>query len=205
VLFRLGGRESPIRHAGSFRTMREARLRRDWVAGELAAMRAPDLGGLVAAEEQATRTLNDVLEKFIAAQVHVGPKSHAHYRNAGARLGALGLIAPEAIRPADVRAWIAAQPDISPNTVVKYLGVIRQVLDFADLERPNPARDPRVKVPRITEPAPEPPSFDQFLALREAIAPKYVPALDILERTGCASASCGRSPGATPTSASSAC
>ena len=182
VLFRLGGRESRIQHAGSFRTLREARLRRDWVAGALAAMRVPDLLGLEAQEP--TRTLNDVLDEFIAAQVHVGPSSHAHYRNAGARFGALGAMAPEAIRPADVRAWIAAQADISANTVVKYLGVIRQVLDFADLERPNPARDPRVKVPRIPEPAPEPPSLDQFVALRAAITPKYVPALDILERTG---------------------
>lgn len=43
VLFRVGGRESIPKHGGSFRTMREARIRRDWIAGELAAMRDSDI------------------------------------------------------------------------------------------------------------------------------------------------------------------
>jgi hypothetical protein len=36
VRYRLGGRESRIRYGGTFRTQREARARRDWIAGELA-------------------------------------------------------------------------------------------------------------------------------------------------------------------------
>jgi len=39
VLFRIGGRESSPRYAGALSTMREATIRRNWVAGELAAMR----------------------------------------------------------------------------------------------------------------------------------------------------------------------
>ncbi|HET6656666.1 MAG TPA: hypothetical protein VFG61_02100, partial [Gaiellaceae bacterium] len=41
VKYRLGGRESAHRYAGSFSTRREALARRRWVAGELAAMRVP--------------------------------------------------------------------------------------------------------------------------------------------------------------------
>ncbi len=41
VEFRVGGRESASRYAGSFRTMREAKIRRDWIAGELAAPARP--------------------------------------------------------------------------------------------------------------------------------------------------------------------
>jgi hypothetical protein len=41
VRFRLGGRTYPIQHGGSFRTKREARMRRDLIAGELAAGRNP--------------------------------------------------------------------------------------------------------------------------------------------------------------------
>jgi hypothetical protein len=41
VRFRLGGRAYPIVHAGSFRTLKEAKARRDFVAGELAAGRNP--------------------------------------------------------------------------------------------------------------------------------------------------------------------
>jgi len=37
----LGGRAYPIVHAGSFRTLKEAKTRRDLVAGELAAGRNP--------------------------------------------------------------------------------------------------------------------------------------------------------------------
>lgn len=39
VMFRVGGREAPDRYAGTFATMRDAQIRRAWVAGELAARR----------------------------------------------------------------------------------------------------------------------------------------------------------------------
>ena len=41
VRFSLGGRAWPIEHGGSFKTDREARIRRDLIAGELAAGRNP--------------------------------------------------------------------------------------------------------------------------------------------------------------------
>jgi hypothetical protein len=43
VQYRLGGREASIRYGGSFKTQREANLRRSWIVGELAAQRVPDL------------------------------------------------------------------------------------------------------------------------------------------------------------------
>lgn len=46
VRYRLGGRESVQRYAGSFRTRAEALERRRWLDGELAAMRVPDLSTL---------------------------------------------------------------------------------------------------------------------------------------------------------------
>ena len=46
VRFRIGGRESADQYAGSFKTQREALARRAWIAGELAALRVPDLGAL---------------------------------------------------------------------------------------------------------------------------------------------------------------
>src|SRR5437773_6264050 len=41
VRFRLGGRAYPAVHGGSFATMKEAKVRRDLIAGELAAGRNP--------------------------------------------------------------------------------------------------------------------------------------------------------------------
>jgi hypothetical protein len=43
VMYRLGGHETAPRYAGAFSTKREAQIRKAWVAGELAAMRVPDL------------------------------------------------------------------------------------------------------------------------------------------------------------------
>src|SRR4051794_39012747 len=43
VRYRVGGRESKALYGGSFRTMTEATARREWIAGELAAMRVPDI------------------------------------------------------------------------------------------------------------------------------------------------------------------
>jgi len=54
VRYRLGGRAYPIVHGGSFPTMKEARARRDFIAGELAAGRNP-ADALRALAEQATR------------------------------------------------------------------------------------------------------------------------------------------------------
>jgi hypothetical protein len=43
VEFRVGGRDSRVQYGGSFKTLREATVRRNWIAGELAAKRVPDL------------------------------------------------------------------------------------------------------------------------------------------------------------------
>ena len=48
VEFRLGGRESNVRYGGSFKTQREALARKQWIAGEVAALRVPDLAALTA-------------------------------------------------------------------------------------------------------------------------------------------------------------
>ena len=43
VEYRTGGREAVMRYGGSFKTLREATIRKNWIAGELAALRVPDL------------------------------------------------------------------------------------------------------------------------------------------------------------------
>lgn len=62
VKYRLGGRESAHRYAGSFQTRREALARSQWVAGELAAMRVPRLNHL-AESVDATPTLAEAAER----------------------------------------------------------------------------------------------------------------------------------------------
>src|SRR5437764_10876696 len=83
VEFRAGGRESRIRYAGSFPTMKEAKLRRDHVAGELAALRMPDLR---LEERNSLRTLGQLGERWKASRVDVSAGTMETYRVALGRL-----------------------------------------------------------------------------------------------------------------------
>src|SRR4051812_18446028 len=80
VEYRVGGRESRPRYAGSFRTQREALARRAWVTGELAAMRVPDLGAL--AEPAIAPLLRDVARDWQASRVDVRESTIVQHRTA---------------------------------------------------------------------------------------------------------------------------
>jgi len=74
----MGGRESTPRHGRSFRTMREAVARRKWLAGELEAMRVPDLRLLDA--RTAAPTLAEVSESWRGSRIDVAEGTAATYR-----------------------------------------------------------------------------------------------------------------------------
>ena len=78
VRFRVGGRESTPRYGGSFGTMREARIRRDWVAGELAAMRVPDLHALT--EPEAEPPIREVAVRWQASRQDVREATAVQHR-----------------------------------------------------------------------------------------------------------------------------
>jgi hypothetical protein len=78
VKYRLGGRESAHRYAGSFATRREAIARSRWVAGELAAMRVPHLGRL--GSSPATPTLAEAAERWRASRVDVVDETAVGHR-----------------------------------------------------------------------------------------------------------------------------
>src|SRR5262249_57200300 len=87
-------------------------------------------------------------DRFIASRVDVGASSVKLYGNARDKLGQLAGRDPATVKWSDVQAWIADNKTLSPKTVRHYLGSIRQVLDFCDVE-PNPARSPKVKIPAL--------------------------------------------------------
>jgi hypothetical protein len=154
VRYRLGGRAYPIEHGGAFKTLREAKARRDLIGGELAAGRNPrDLLRRLTEVPPPAHTLDERFAAFIESRVDVGEKTLALYRNARDKLGALAESNPSTLTPADFQAWIAANakgPEktdgVSPRTLHHYLSSIRQVLDFCDVE-PNPARSKKVRLP----------------------------------------------------------
>ena len=84
VMYRLGGRESMPRYAGSFATKREALARKAWVMGELAALRVPDLR--LVDERSGLPMLAEIAERWQASRVDVAAGALQTYRVALGRV-----------------------------------------------------------------------------------------------------------------------
>src|SRR5262245_13319244 len=70
VRYRLGGSESAKRYAGSFTRTEDALTRSRWIAGELAAMRVPNIA-LVTAEPVRLPTVRELAERWKASRIDV--------------------------------------------------------------------------------------------------------------------------------------
>jgi integrase len=184
VRYRLGGRAFPVQHAGSFRTLKEARARRDFVAGEIAAGRDPRVTlARVAARPAAARTLRQAAAAFLASRVDLEPSTLNVVRaHLGRILPALGARDPLTITLNDVQEWVAGQ-GLAPASLRRYLTTLRQLLDHAGAD-PNPARDRRLRLPRVVREEARPPDADEVLAILRAVSVKYVLPLIVLEQTG---------------------
>ena len=116
VRYRLGGRAYPVQHGGSFSTLKEARARRDLIAGELAAGRNPAdlLRALV--ERTTRRTFADAFDAFTASRVDVTETTQGVYKTHRLRLvDLLGERDPAALTWQDVQDVVSAlSADLSP-------------------------------------------------------------------------------------------
>jgi integrase len=182
VRYRLGGRSWPLVHGGSFKTMREARARRDLVAGEISAGRDPALL-LHQPEAPKVRTFAEWGDAFITSRVDLTASSR---RTIGSHLKSLnsefGERDPAAITPSDVREWIG-RLSLKPSSVQMYISTLRQVFDFIGTS-PNPARDPSVRLPKRTPTVIEPPSAADTDAIIEHSPKQWRLPLRTLEQTG---------------------
>jgi integrase len=172
VRYRNGGRGFPIVHAGSFQTLKEARARRDLVAGELAAGRNPADTLRALSEPPKRRTLAGEFDRFIASRVDVGEKTIELYGNARDRIVPhLVDRDPSTVTPADIADVVAANSDLSPGSLRKYRSTWAQVFDHADVQ-PNPVRSPKVKLPTATAEEISPPSQADWTLIKQTIAKK---------------------------------
>ena len=185
VRFRRGGRYFPVEHGGSFGTLRQARIRRDLIAGELAAGRDPRQALRRLTEKPTVGTFAQTFEVFIESRVDVAPATVANYMTHRDRLvEPLGSKDPLALSWQDVQEAVAAlSVHLSPASVRLYVGTLRQVLDFAGAD-PNPAKDRRVKLPRKEAQVVAPPSSSDIAAIVSNAPPKWRLALRVLEQTG---------------------
>jgi integrase len=175
VRYRLGGRAYPIAHAGAFGTMKEARGRRDFVAGEIAAGRNPaDALRALLMPPSPMLTVGCWAERFLTSRIDIDSNTTKNYRSALRKAGeTFGNRDPQTITVDEVAAWVAELAGKhKPGTVQLYLIAFRLLLDFAQVEA-NPARDPRVKLPKRTRDEPKPPSGEHLLAILEAMGERW--------------------------------
>ena len=175
--------------AGTFKRDREAKSRRDLVAGWLALGLDPkvELAKLLAAPAP-TMTFAAAGDMMIATRYDAADQTVRSLRNALHKVAELqpDLVerAPGSWSVADVQELVAAMvaDELSATTIDTYIRVVKQTLDFADVD-PNPARDRRVKLPARTRAEVQPPSKQEFLAIVQAVADAHRLRLVVLEQT----------------------
>jgi integrase len=186
VEYQPGGREAPIRYGGSFKTKREAKLRRDWLVGELAALRMPDLGQLAAIGPTAP-TLAEAAKRWQASRVDVAEATAAQHRSAVNRmLPVLGTKLVDELTPADVAELVAKlhADGKSRESIRKSINALAMTLDHAGV-KPNPARDRvTVRLPREEPEELNPPTAEHVEAVLRRIPAKHRLPLLFLDWSG---------------------
>ena len=177
VRYRLGGRAYPLVHAGSFKTLREAKVRRDVVAGELAAGRNPQLllqAMTAAPVVQTVTTVSVWSEKYMASRIDADTNTLKNYRSGLKKVCArFGDRDPVSLTADDVAGWVSdLAGTLKPGTVQLYLLVFRMLLDYIGVD-PNPCRDPRVRLPKRVREEPNPPTTEHYLAILDAVGDRW--------------------------------
>jgi len=185
VRFRLGGRESIARYAGSFPTKGEAVARKRWVDGELAGLRVPDLTALT--EPLLSPTFAEAARRWQASRVDVSENTRLQHRSAvNAVLPTLGDRRLDTITAADVAdlVGVLAAKGRKRETIRKSLLVLAMVFDHAGIA-PNPARDKiAVKLPRGVKVEIVPPTAEHVLAVHDVLPDRYRLPILVLDATG---------------------
>jgi integrase len=174
VLYRLGGRESTERYAGSFVTKAEALARKRWIDGELAAMRVPDLGALLAEPVRAP-TVELACEQWRSSRVDVAEATRVLHRVAlGRVVPILGQLRVDDVTEADVQRLVEqlAADGKRRETIRKSVKYLAAVLDDHGID-PNPARSRRVRLPHEEAPEITPPLATHVEAVYGLLARPY--------------------------------
>jgi integrase len=186
LLYRLGGRESRARYAGSFATKSEAVARKRWVDGELAALRVPDVRLLE--HVPSSPLLRDAAARWQDCRVDISDNTRLQHRSAvNAMLPTLGDRRVDTITPADVAELVATltAKGRKRETIRKSLLVGAMIFDHAGFADRNPFRDKiTVRLPREQKAEIVPPTAAYVLAVHGALPDRYRLPLVVLDATG---------------------
>lgn len=183
--YRRGGRGFKVEHAGSFKSQREARLRRDFVAGELAAGRNPRETLRMLSDQAPPKPLSAFFKTWKASRIDVDARTLTNYGIHWKRIEPVfGDVAPDAITYAQVQDWInSLAAELTAAVVRDYAGTLRQVIDFADVD-PNPLRHHAIRYPTAERQIPVPPTDKHVIAILEALPFERRLLFAFLEQTG---------------------
>jgi integrase len=188
VEYRPGGRDTPTRFAGSFRTKRLATLRAAAVDRELAELRIPDLT-LIEAEPPRLPTLAEAFDTWRASRVDVDKQTQNMHRSSAGRIF---KVAPhlrgrrvDELTVDDVAALVAklAEAGYKRETIRKTRTALSQTLDFYAVV-PNVARDERIKLPKERKPHIPPPLAEHIERVADTVAREYVLPLLVIDECG---------------------
>jgi integrase len=184
VFFRVGGRESVPRDAGTFKRKEDAQKRKNWVIGELAAMRVPDLSTL--AEPEPVARFAEMAARWQASRVDVRQSTVIQHRTALGRCGPINHLPVDKITPVEVAGLVATltTEGKARESIRKTLTAVAMVLDFAGIE-PNPARNRiNVKLPNDESAEIEPPDAATVEAVAQRLTLPYLIGLAVLDVSG---------------------
>jgi integrase len=186
VRYRRGGRGYRLEHAGSFKRLDIAKERERLVGGWLALGVDPrdELTKLGAVEERSA--LIDIGREWLVSRLDLAEQSRRVYATYLDSIGEspLGRADPSRLTPGDVRGQVGrwVQTGLAPKSIRERVSVLRQVLDFAEVE-PNPARHRLIRFPARVETELVLPSAQAIVALTAGVPGKYRLPLVILEQT----------------------
>jgi integrase len=183
VLYRQGGRAWPVEAGGTFRTLKEARIRRDYVGGEIAGGRNPR--DSLRRIEPPRRSLDDWFKLWLKTRIDVDERTRENYRVHWKRISPrFGRRRPDEIGHGEIQEWINDQTvELTPAVVRDYLGTFRQIIDQTGVE-PNPARHRALRLPTAERPVHSPPSDEHVLAFLDRVRHEHRLLFIVLEQTG---------------------
>jgi integrase len=159
VRYRLGGRGWPVKHGGTFKKKKDAETRKNLIGGELAAGRNPALALQALSAAPRRRLFREWADAYKTSRIDVAAKTVKTIDSyLKVIVNVFGDRDPADIKFADVQEWVAAS-GLKASSIRQYLSTLRAVLDYAGLTgQQNPARDPRLRLPRQERELVEPPT-----------------------------------------------
>jgi integrase/predicted transcriptional regulator len=176
---------SAFRYGGSFPTKREATMRMQWVAGELAALPVPDLITLV--DPMQAPTLAEAARRWQASRVDVSEATKLQHRTALRKaLPTLGMRRIDTITAQDIADLVGrlhSEEQAKRESIRKVVNAVAMVFDHARVT-PNPARDKTTVNPREEPEDMNPPCADDILTVYRLLPSKHRLPLLFLDWSG---------------------